>query len=435
MHALARQLRCSINISQPCKPFCGEADQLLPVLPSLLGINTPAYYLVEILDSTQLRPGGGFIKDYGFATLVGGRLSAAHISDTNLLDNQFTANGQTIPYPPAYKWFDLASNANGWNLRDSNLDADFPTAASYAEQNYNLEGGKAPIQGVIAITTTLMQRALAITGPIYVPELHETVTAQNLIDRIHYYQFGPGSHISSGILRPGETANGSRYFTELLAQHFLDRIHQLRASDVPQLVQMLVSSLHTKDLQIYFNAAPAEDLLKLSDINATIQAPASDSLFVVDANIAGDTANQYITNTLNDQVTIDDNGNATHHTILHYAWLKNGPVFGSPLYSDYVRIYVPPGSSLQTQQGWQPGGTSEAFGREVWAGSFTLSQGQTNTITLTWTEKGVAKKNAAGWHYQYLVQRQAGVTWILNLQVTLPACVVKTRTSGGLHCT
>ena len=411
--------------------FLGEADQLLNVLPALLGIKAPAYYLVEILDSTQLRPGGGFIKDYGFATLVRGQLSSAHISDTNLLDTQFNANGQTIPYPPAYKWFDLASNAQGWNLRDSNLDADFPRAATYAEQNYKLEGGYAPIQGVIAITTTLMQRALAITGPISVPELHETVTAQNLLDRIHYYQIGPGSQVSS-ILRPGETAKGSRYFTEVLAQHFLNRIHQLRNSDVPQLVQMLVSSLRTKDLQIYFDNVSAEELLKLSDINATIQAPASDSLFVVDANIAGDTANQYISNTLNDQVTIDDNGDATHRTVLRYAWVGSGRVIGSPLYSDYVRIYVPPGSTLQTQQGWQSFNTSEAFGREVWAGSFTLSQGHTNTITLIWTENGVAKKNAAGWHYQYLVQRQAGVTWVLNLQVTLPACTVKTATSGGL---
>src|SRR5207245_8180539 len=108
-----------------------EADQLLPALPTLLGINAPAYYLVELLDSTELRPGGGFIKDYGFATLVGGRMSEAHISDTNLLDNHFSDTGNTIPYPPAYRWFDLTSTSNGWNLRDSNLDADFPTAARY----------------------------------------------------------------------------------------------------------------------------------------------------------------------------------------------------------------------------------------------------------------------------------------------------------------
>jgi hypothetical protein len=183
---------------------------------------------------------------------------------------------------------------------------------------------------------------------------------------------------------------------------------------------------------MYFNAAPVEDLLRLSNINATIQAPANDSLFVVDANIAGNTANQYIDSTLNDQVAIDDRGDVTHHTILRYVWGKNGHVFGSPLYSDYVRIYVPPDSLLQQQQGWAAGGTSEAFGRAVWAGSFTLSYGQANTLTLTWIEKGGAQKNASGWHYQFLVQRQAGVMRMMNLQIKLPACTSKTSTSGGL---
>src|SRR5258707_12212640 len=159
-----------------------ETDQLLPVLPSLLGISAPAYYLVEILDSTQLRPGGGVIKDYGFATIIGGRLSAAHITDVNLLETHFTLTGQTLPLPSAYRWFDLASSS--WTFRDSNLDADFPTAAGYAERNYSSEGGKVALQGVIAITPQLIERALEITGPINVPELHETVTAGNLLDRI-----------------------------------------------------------------------------------------------------------------------------------------------------------------------------------------------------------------------------------------------------------
>jgi serine/threonine protein kinase len=408
--------------------FLHQTDQLLPILPALIGISTPAYYLVEMLDSTQLRPGGGFIKDYGFATLIGGRLSAAHISDANLLDNQFANTGQTIPYPQAYKWFGL--DANSWSLRDSNLDADFPTAAGYAEQNYNLEGGRAPLQGVIAITTTLMQRALAITGTVSIPQLHESVTSQNLVDRIHYYQVAPASHGAS-ILTPGGTARGSRYFTELLAQNFLTRIHQVRAAVVPKLFQMLVSSLRSKDLQIYFNASPAESLLGLSQADAAIHATTGDSFFVVDANISADTANQFINSALDDQVTIDDRGNATHHATIRYAWLKQGKVFGTPHYLDYVRVYVPRGSTLQAQQGWQPGGTSEAFHHQVWAGSFTLSQGQTNTITLTWIDMGAAKKDVSGWHYQYLVQRQAGVSWMLNVAVTLPACAVKSHASGG----
>lgn len=403
-------------------------NQLLPVLPALLGVGAPAYYLVEILDSTQLRPGGGYIKDYGLATLLGGQLSTAHVANAVLLDKSFAETGQTLPYPPAYRWFDLSSS---WSLRDSNLDADFPTAAAYAEQNYRLEGGKVPLQGVIAITPAFMEDALAITGPISISELHQTVTAQNLLSLLHYYELGPG-YQGSGILTSDGHLTPSRYFAELLAEHFLASIRQLPSVLLPKLSQMLVTALHTKDLQIYFNASPAESLLQLFGVGAQIQAPAGDSVLVVDANIAGNTANQFITSTLNDQVTIDSSGDAIHRTTIRYAWSKRGSVYGPPVYRDYARVYVPPGSALQAQQGWQPRGTSSSFNREVWAGFFTLSAGQTRTITLTWTEKGVAQKDGTGWHYQYLVQRQAGSQWMLNIQITLPSCAVRTHTTGGL---
>src|SRR5437660_4692871 len=41
------------------------AEAFFSVAPLILGIDSPAYYLVEILDSTELRPGGGFIGTYG----------------------------------------------------------------------------------------------------------------------------------------------------------------------------------------------------------------------------------------------------------------------------------------------------------------------------------------------------------------------------------
>jgi hypothetical protein len=191
---------------------------------------------------------------------------------------------------------------------------------------------------------------------------------------------------------------------------------------------MLVTSLQTKDLQIYFNASAAENLLQSYNAGSTIGPSAGDSFLVVDANNSANHVNQLITKTLDDRVTIDGDGNATHHTTMRYAWLTNGNVFGPPTYSDYVRIYVPSGSSLRQQQGWQPGGTSSAYGREVWAGSFTLSYGQTSTISLTWTAKGAAKKDAAGWHYQYHVERQAGSYWTLHVQVTEPPCAVRAST-------
>src|SRR6266516_2138848 len=296
-------------------------EGLLPVAPLLLGIGPSANYLLEILDSTELRPGGGFIGNYGIATISGGRLTAAHITDTYLLDSAFIAAGHSIPYPAAYAWFDLAPGS--WNLRDSNLDADFPTAARYAELNYMREGGNVPVQGVIAITPALIQHALAITGPINVPEYHETVTAQNLIDRIHYHQVGPGTE-GGDVPSPDSRSSVRKHFTELLAEHFLARVHQLPSSALPKLLHLLVTSMSSKDLQIYLNSSRAENLLQQYHLDSAFGSPADDGLFVVDANISPNKASMFIVNTIDDQVTIDGKGSAFHHTMLSYRWATNG---------------------------------------------------------------------------------------------------------------
>jgi Protein of unknown function (DUF4012) len=407
-------------------------QQLLPVAPTLLGVGTPANYLIEVLDSTELRPSGGFVGNYGIATLSGGRLSAAHITDVDLLDRPFEFAGHVIPYPAAYRWFDLAPGS--WSFRDSNLDADFPTAARYGQQTYKEEGGNVPVQGVIAITPALIERALAITGPIAIPEYQETVTAQNLIARIHFHQLGGKAAGEGSELIPSPDGNSSlrKRFTALLAEHFLARVRELPSADLYKLLPLMANAVRSKDLQIYFNSGVAENQLHSYQLDAAIQSPAGDSLFVVDANIAGNKANSFIVNTLDDQVTIDSQGAATHRTTLHYAWTIAGQNYGSPLYRDFVHVYVPPGSILLAQDGWQPRGTSNAFNRKVWMGYFTLSYGQILTITLIWKVPAAASKDQSGWHYQYLVQRQAGALWKLNLDVALPSCAAIPNKRGGL---
>jgi hypothetical protein len=377
-----------------------------------------------------LRPGGGFIGNYGTATLAGGRLTSTHITDVYLLDDAFYNAGHTIPYPPAYRWFDLAKVS--WSLRYSNLDADFPTAARYSEQIYTQEGGTVPVQGVIAITPTFIRHLLDITGPIVVPEYHKTVNSQNLVDLIHYYQLGPG-RAGNDTPSPDGHSSVRKHFTELLAEHLLARVRQVSSSSLPKLLQLLMNSLRTKDIQLYLNPQAAEDLLHTYHLDSTIQPSVGDSLFVVDANISGSKANAFIINSLNDQVIIDQYGNSTHYTTLSYAWKMNGDVYGSSLYRDYVRVYGPPRSTLLTQSGWQPRGSSNAFGHSVWAGFFTLTYGQTRTITLTWTTPGAAQKDVKGWHYHYLIQRQAGAQWTLHLQVKLPSCTTIKNKQGGFQ--
>src|SRR5213593_2478647 len=260
--------------------WLNTVGQILPLAPTLLGIGTPANYLIEVLDSTELRPGGGFIGNYGIATLSGGRLTAAHITDAYVLDRSFEATGKSIAYPPAYAWFPLAPT--GWSFRDSNLDADFPTAARYGEQNYKLEGGTVPVQGVVAITPAFIQQALALTGPIKVSEYGEIVTAQNLIDRIHYHQLGGDVASKSSSHIPPNGTSQRKQFISLLADHFLARVHQLPSTIFPRFLQLVINSIRAKDVQIYLNSSAAEQYLAQNHLDDAIQKSTGDSFMVVD---------------------------------------------------------------------------------------------------------------------------------------------------------
>ena len=411
--------------------WIADMRALLPVAPTLLGINTSASYLIEILDSTELRPGGGFIGNYGIVALSGGQLATAYVTDTDLLDAPFGASGNGIHFPPAYRWFDIAHG--NWGLRDSNLDADFPTAAQSAQSHYLQEGGDTPVQGVIAITPSLIQRALILTGPIAMPEYHEVITAQNLVERIHYHQLGRASEGSDNIASPDGHSSLRKHFTALLAEHFLTRIRQIAPAQASKLLLLLANGMHTKDFQIYFANPQAEKLLHNAHLDAAIQVPDGDDLLVVDANIGANKANPLIKNTLIDDVSIDSQGNATHHATLRYAWTLPGQDYGLSPYRDYVRIYVPETSVLSQQQGWQQRDSSQAFGHKVWAGFFTLTQGETRSINLTWYVAHVSTHSKHDWHYQNIFQKQASTNWTLQVRVTLPYCARITRVSGNMH--
>src|SRR5438105_2205759 len=268
----------------------GAGEKLVPVLPALLGVSAPANYLIEVLDSTELRPGGGFIGNYGIATFISGSLIGAQIRDVVLLDAPFEQNGHHIPYPQNYTWFGKYLASSGWSFRDSNLDADFPTAARNGELNYTREGGNVPVQGVIAITPALIQHMLEITGPIRVPEYNEIVTSQNLVALIHYYQLSGAYKGSSNIPSSDGYSSTRKHFVALLAQQLVARERKLSPPAQPKLFQLLLNSLYTKDIQVYFNASSAENLLQSLHLDGAIQAFTGDSLFIVDTNVAADKA-------------------------------------------------------------------------------------------------------------------------------------------------
>ena len=148
-------------------------------------------------------------------------------------------------------------------------------------------------------------------------------------------------------------------------------------------------------------------------------------------------ANNFLTYTLHDAITLDAAGTAQHTTTLAYSWPdtpaseRNNQYGTSRIYRDYLRVYVPKGSALQSQSGWQPRGASQSFGAEVFAGiSASVRRQRHGDVALVSAKRG-EPVHGTNWQYSYLMQRQAGVSWQTTVQVTLPSCAQPTGKPVG----
>lgn len=326
---------------------------LLGVANWLLGVDAPRTFLVQTMDRSELRPTGGFTGQYGELQINAGRVGPFNLRDISLVE--YVANSKTLGQsaPPQYRsWWPFAN----WGLRDSNVSADFPTSAQIAINQYQFEVGH-HVDGVILVTPFLIEHILQIIGPIYVPEYKDTITAQNLEDRLHYYQQDNAGIYKQIVIQPGDTTTSDRKrFTGLLAHLLLDKIRHAPPDEILAIAQDMLHDLKTRDLQVYFANPQAEALLAKYDYAAQLdRSTTRDGLYLVQANLSASKASQYVKTIMHDTVTLDARGGATHVLQLRLVYNQIGPVYGYDTYHDYVRIYVPPNSQYLWGDGFDTG--------------------------------------------------------------------------------
>jgi len=449
-----------------------DLDGFVHALPQLLGVGKPSTYLVLVLDSSELRPTGGFIGNFGALTLDSGRLDPGfHVSDITLIDSSVkfgtAPHQQVISIPAEYAWLKTIFAAGGtdsWSLRDSNLDPDYPTTARYATQLYQelLPDAQANLQaqgstlklynpqtsgqfaGVISLSLGFFQQALGVTGSIQVKDgpINETVTAQNFVQKIHYYALaGTGADNQTC----GDTSC-AKVFTSDVVKAFMAKVKSNLSQYMGGLAKLFYDSLQTKDIEVYLTAPKAEQTLIDLHRAAAVQAPATgDSVFEVEANIGANKDNGFLKYQMSDQISVDQSGAATHHLTWKYTW-PNDPATlaesfpaGSYDYHSYSRIFVPPAASLISQSNLSGFGQASAsaltFNRKVFHGAAYAyaNLGTSESYSVVWKTPGVVTHDSAGYHYHLLFQREAGIVWPLTLSISLPACAKLTgapQTSG-----
>src|SRR5262249_62387310 len=96
-------------------------------------------------------------------------------------------------------------------------------------------------------------------------------------------------------------------------------------------------------------------------------------------------------------------------------------LFGSIYYRDYMRLYLPKSVPLASATGWDFRQQGTAYDSRVWAGFFFFSFPGVYNVTFEWTVPHAAVRDGKTWHYDYLIQHQAGWTRQYTLVVTVPA--------------
>lgn len=396
-------------------------DAWLQAAPALLGVNGPERLLVELMDRGEMRSTGGYIGDYGVMTIEAGKLQPFTLNDIYTLDAPYMQRAGWRQAPAAYPWWPFP----GFALRDSNLSANFPTTAKMGIHLLRAEGGP-QVQGVVALTSTAIERVLAIVGPVSVPEYHQTVTAQNLEALIRLNTETNYRNIRSLHER----------FTALLGQAFMNKLHNLSTSQLMAVAKTLLMSLQTKDIQVYLSDKAAEALLSEQGLDNSIAHGPGDGLTIVDSNAGVNKANAFTTVIYTDTVTLDTHGTATHHLTITYRFdSSNNPslryfLYGRDFLFSYLRVYTPPNALLASWSGFNGTyynrsyheiGQSDEPGRQMWGGYVYVLDSIPYSLHFVWSVPRAATRDVAGqWHYTLVVQHQAGSNQQLNLTVIAP---------------
>jgi uncharacterized protein DUF4012 len=311
------------------------------VLLELLGARRDRQYLIVFENNRELRPTGGFIGSFALVDVSQGKVENVHV------DSIYNPDGQLpdalIPPRPLMKLTDR------WYTRDANWFADFRRSARKIASLFERSGGPT-VDGVIAVTPTVLERLLRVTGPIDMPAYDVTVTADTVVDDIQ--------RLVTFDYR--EPQNPKAFLSDLLPE-VLNRVTALPAERWGDLVGVLTESVREKHILVSLRDEAAQDRIERLGWGGTIDAADGDYLTRVEANVGGNKTDDLIDQTVDYDVAVAADGSATatlvvtrHHegspdgqpgVVPERDWARMPNVI-------YERTLVPKGSELLEARGF-----------------------------------------------------------------------------------
>jgi len=321
-----------------------SAFELTSVTGDLIGNGDQKTYLILLQNNTEIRPGGGFIGNFGLVQFENGRLKNIDVEDIYTIDGQLKEKIE----PP--KELTQKLGIDRLYLRDSNWSADFAVNTATARDFYKKETGR-DVNGVIAIDLSFIQNLLSKIGPIKLEDYKEEITADNLFQRGEYY-----SEVGSF---PGSTQKRDFFgaLSRSLVAKVLDNIAQFdknqQKSTLPSiaLLESIREGLLEKHIMLTFDNPNLSSLAHTKNWDHPLPPmtfnPADDSsqtrdfLAISEANLGANKVNRLLQRNIDYQMTIGRDADLVAKLKIVYTNNSQAETWPAGKYVNFLRVYVP----------------------------------------------------------------------------------------------
>ena len=381
-----------------------ESATTTAMIERALGMEGKRTYLLLFLNNTELRPGGGFIGSYGVVSVEKGKPQIIKIEGTESLDNASAEKGLE-PYPPLTKYLGIKK----LQLRDSNWSPDFSVNAKLAIQLYRDEGGvsAADLEGVIAVTPTLFEEILKITGPVKVGDIE--FTSDNFTEKLEY-------EVEYGYKYRGKDFSERKDLLSELSTALMPKILASGLTHWKDYLKLVPKMLSEKQIMLYSIYEDERQYLADQRWDGKLYETDGDYLMWTDANLGALKTDVAIQRSLSYSVGVSSTGKYVATSVMKYNH-TGGFTWRTTRYRNYVRIFVPKGSKIIRARGGDTPAAEKKLltidegdeGNYHWFGTFiSIEPGRQGKLIFEYELSDKIAEKIKNSEYSLFVQKQPG---------------------------
>ncbi|MCC7289745.1 DUF4012 domain-containing protein [bacterium] len=316
----------------------GPSQQILSLIPDLLGVDSRQTYLVLLQNPGELRSTGGWLSSYAIVGIEGGQIRELKVDDVYNAEGQLKIAKKTFAAP---KDMQTALDMTNWSMSLSNWNPNFPDSARTAEYFLNQLDSGSEFSGVITLDTEVIKMLLDKWGGLQVAGESEPITASNLDQKIFqlHSQFTPGQSVKSTFL-----AN--------LANETLKKLFTLDFTGYKDIADVLFKSLNEKHILVFSKNPDAKKFFEKSMWAGVLDDKYQWAPMPVEWNWGANKANLYLERNHTLQVNIIDETHLEYDYTLFIQNKSTSKIYPQGDYENYFRIYLPLNAEVASVKGY-----------------------------------------------------------------------------------